>query len=64
METKQSDPTRILTMEEVAAMLRIHRATVSRLAKSGELPSYKVGGRRLFREDEVWAFFEKQAASE
>lgn len=61
METKQQGQTRILTMAEVAAILRVHRSTVSRLVKSGQLPSYKIGGRILFREDEVWEFFEKQA---
>ena len=49
---------RILTVEEVAGILRIHRATVSRLAKSGELKSHKIGNRRLFRESDVWTFFD------
>lgn len=52
---------KILTTQEVADLLRIHRATVSRYAKSGELKSYKIGSRRLFKEDEVWMFFENQA---
>ena len=51
---------RILTVQEVAAILRVHRSTVSRYAKSGELISYKIGNRRLFKESDVWAFFENQ----
>ncbi len=51
----------ILTVSEVAEMLRVHRSTVSRYAQSGELRSYLIGSRRLFKEADVWAFFENQA---
>jgi len=54
----------ILTIQEVAKLLRIHRSTVSRYAKSGEIRSYVIGNRRLFKEDDVWTFFDNQAASE
>ena len=50
----------ILTVSEVAELLRVHRTTVSRYAQSGELRSYLIGSRRLFKESEVWSFFEKQ----
>lgn len=49
-----------MTMGEVARTLRVHRSTVSKYAKSGELRSYLIGNRRLFRECDVWAFFENQ----
>jgi excisionase family DNA binding protein len=55
---------RILTIQEVADFLRVHRSTVYRYAKSGELRSYTLGNRRLFREDEVWAFFDNRVAHE
>ena len=56
-----SDPqTRILTVGETAGILRVHRSTVTRYAMSGELRSYTIGTRRLFRESDVWAFFENQ----
>ena len=51
---------RILTVEEVAEILRIHRSTVSRYAMSGQLRSYVIGNRRLFKESDVWRFFENQ----
>lgn len=51
---------RILTLKEVADLLRIHRSTVSRLALSGGLKSYVIGNRRLFKESDVWQFFENQ----
>ena len=50
----------ILTLEETARILRVHRSTVSRYAMSGELRSYLIGNRRLFKQDDVWAFFENQ----
>ena len=54
----------VLTVAEVAELLRVHRSTISRLAKSGELKSYRIGNRRLFKSDDVWKFFENQVASE
>jgi len=54
---------KILTVQEVADLLKVHRSTVSRFAQSGELDSYLIGTRRLFKESDVLAFFEKQKAS-
>jgi excisionase family DNA binding protein len=51
---------RILTVEEVARLLRVHPTTISRYARSGELKSYVLGSRRLFKEDDVWSFFENR----
>ena len=42
-----------LTVDELASVLRCQPAKVYRLAARGELPSYKVEGRRLFNESEV-----------
>lgn len=50
----------ILTIQEVSDLLRIHRSTVTRLAKSGEIKSYKLGSRRLFKYNDVLSFFENQ----
>jgi excisionase family DNA binding protein len=50
----------ILTVQEVADLLRVHRATVSRLAMAGELKSHLIGNRRLFKEEDVLMFFENQ----
>jgi excisionase family DNA binding protein len=60
MSSHNSQTTKILTVQEVAGILRVHRATVSRLAMSGDLKSYLIGNRRLFKEDDVWLFFENQ----
>jgi excisionase family DNA binding protein len=45
--TKQ--PPAVLTVNEVAAYLRIHHSTVYRLVKRGELPGFRVG--------EDWRFY-------
>ena len=59
MQAQKPDK-RILTVQEVADELRIHRSTVTRYAQSGKLRSYIVGNRRLFKETDVWEFFENQ----
>jgi len=66
VSSKISDPQtdRIRTVQEVADQLRVHRSTVSRYAMSGELRSYLVGNRRLFKESDVWVFFENRIAPE
>jgi excisionase family DNA binding protein len=55
---KNQESTKIMTIQEVANLLRVHRSTVSRYAISGELKSYLIGNRRLFKETDIWAFFE------
>jgi len=55
---------KILTVDEVAGILRVHRTTVTRLAKSGELKSHKIGTRRMFKDVDVFSFFENQADRE
>ena len=42
-----------LTADELAVILRCQPEKVYRLAAHGELPSYKIEGRRLFDENEV-----------
>lgn len=39
----------IMTIDEVAEYLRIHRMTVYRWAKAGTIPMFKVGGRGGWR---------------
>ncbi len=49
-----------LTVDELAAALRCQPEKVYRLAARGELPSYKVEGRRLFNEVEIARWLETQ----
>ena len=55
---------KILTLKEVSVLLRVNQSTVSRYAKSGALKSYKIGNRRLFKETDVWSFFDNQVDRE
>jgi excisionase family DNA binding protein len=55
---------KILTVKEVASLLRVHRSTVTRYALSGELRSHLIGNRRLFKDSDVWAFFENRITPE
>ncbi|MGH2988995.1 MAG: helix-turn-helix domain-containing protein [Gaiellaceae bacterium] len=54
-QTLASLPT-LLTVEEVAAILRCQPEKVYRLAARGILPSYKVEGRRLFDPRDITAY--------
>ena len=58
MKIEKKQLLKILTVQEVADLLRIHRSTVTRLAKSGEIKSYRLGSRRLFKNEDVLEFFE------
>jgi excisionase family DNA binding protein len=49
-----------LTVEELAVVLRCQPEKVYRLAARGELPSYKVEGRRLFAESDVIRWLESR----
>jgi len=35
---------RVLTVSEISDYLRVHRSTVYRLLKKGQLPGFKIGG--------------------
>lgn len=43
----------ILTLEEVAVFLKAGKRTVYRLAASGEIPEFKLGGTWRFRRSEL-----------
>ncbi|WP_408005365.1 helix-turn-helix domain-containing protein [Pseudodesulfovibrio sp. S3-i] len=50
----------VLTIQETANFLRVHRATVSRMISAGELPCIRVRSRKLIREQDVRAFIDSQ----
>ncbi|RWQ45678.1 MAG: DNA-binding protein [Mesorhizobium sp.] len=43
----------ILTVREVAAMLKINEKTAYKLVAKGEIPGFKVGGSWRFDKDEI-----------
>jgi excisionase family DNA binding protein len=53
MSVAQDRKPRLMTIDEVAKYLRIHRSTVYRLAKSKRIPASKVGNKWRFRKDVI-----------
>ena len=53
-----------LRVEDVTRILHVSRNTVYKLARKGELPSYRVGRQMRFRYDDVRARLESVAASQ
>jgi excisionase family DNA binding protein len=49
-----------LTVDELAVVLRCQPEKVYRLAARGELPSYKIEGRRLIERGEFFRWLEDQ----
>ena len=45
-----------LTLKEAAELLKMSRPTIDRMIAKGEIPSYKVKGKRLFDRDELIAW--------
>lgn len=43
----------ILTVQEVAAYLRLHTVTVYRMAQNGDLPAFRVGRRWRFKLEQI-----------
>lgn len=50
----------LLTIQEVADILRVHRATVSRMLETGELPCVLVRSRKLIRSTDLLGFIDSQ----
>jgi excisionase family DNA binding protein len=44
---------RLMTIDEAAKYLRIHKSTIYRLAKGGRIPASKVGNKWRFRKDVI-----------
>lgn len=56
-------PEKLLTIEEVSALMSISEEELTRLVEKGELPAYKVGGRFLrFRKEQIEAIQNEIAA--
>lgn len=46
----------LMTVEEVAEVLRVSVSTVKKKAATGEIPCVKVGRRRLFRPEDIYQY--------
>ena len=52
----------ILTLDEVAAYLKVGKRTVYRLAAAKKIPAFKVGGTWRFRRQEIDQWIKRQTA--
>lgn len=55
-----SEAIKLLTVKETADVLRVHRATVSRMLEAGELPCVLVRSRKLIRFSDLRRFIDRQ----
>lgn len=51
---------KLYTIQEAARLLRVHRSTLSRLVKAGELRHVSVGSRKLVRHQDLLAFIDSR----
>ena len=51
---------RLLTVNEVADLLRVSRLTVYRLIKEGDVPAFKVGRGYRLREEDVHSYLNER----
>lgn len=52
----------ILTLFEASRYLKVHKATIYKLAQQGGLPGFKVGKVWRFRKDKIDAWAERNGA--
>jgi excisionase family DNA binding protein len=52
-EANHSNPSRVMTVNELADFLRVHRSTVYRLLKTNSLPAFRVGSDWRFNTETV-----------
>ena len=56
-----TDP--ILTLPEVAVLLKVAEKTVNTMARSAQIPAFKVRGQWRFKHDDIDRWIEEQKAS-
>lgn len=60
--TGQNELERVLTINEVAEVLRMHSTAVYRLVKRGEIPRIKIGGHRRVNRAALDSFLSAERA--
>lgn len=60
---KSSSSSTVMTIEEVATYVRLHRSTIYRLAREGIIPGFKVGDKWRFNKDRVDQWMVEQEAA-
>ena len=59
-EQERSKIVNTLNLEEAARFLKVHPETVSRLAKTGQLPGAKIGHAWVFPEEDLLEYLREQ----
>lgn len=59
-ERERSKIVNTLNLEETARFLKVHTETVSRLAKTGQLPGAKIGRAWVFLEEDLIEYLHEQ----
>ena len=52
----------MLTVDQVAEVLRVHKSTIYRLVKRGKLPAFRVGSDWRFDPERLDEWVERQSA--
>ncbi len=52
----------VLTIHELAALLRVGNKTAYTLAQNGEVPGFKVGGQWRFRRRDIESWIDRQTS--
>lgn len=63
MEPSGPSPDEILTLKEVARLLKVADKTVYSMAQNGELPAFKVRGQWRFRRHDLDQWIDRQTNS-
>lgn len=63
MARKEPELARLLTVAEVASVMRVSRMTVYRLIRRGQLKAIRVGRNYRVREEDLRAYLEASATS-
>ena len=58
MDTHQAEGQELLTVDETIRVLRLGRTRVNEMLRSGEIPSLKLGRRRLVRRKDLEAWLD------
>ena len=59
-ETRKETRPTIMTLDEVANYLRVHRSTVYRMAREGSIPTTKVANQWRFKKERIDRWFREQ----
>ena len=63
MTENMADAPKVLTVNELAEYLRVHRSTIYRLLKRGDLPGFKIGSDWRFNVEVIDQWRMKQGAA-